>query len=193
MAIATKKRLTLEEYLTYDDGTDTRYELVDGVLVAMPPESRLNHRIASFLFASFLRLGIESDLLCIGLQIAVSSPKASARQPDFVILSPSADEELGALKSDLITYEVPVPQLVVEIVSPGADNHDRDYVEKPIEYAARGIPEYWIVDPYRAVVLVGTLMDDAYQFQTFEGNTRIVSPTFPALNLTAMQVLNAGR
>lgn len=29
------KKLTLDEYLAYDDGTDTRYELVDGNLVAM--------------------------------------------------------------------------------------------------------------------------------------------------------------
>ncbi len=35
----TQKLLTFEEYLTYDDGTDTRYELVDGELVEMPPES----------------------------------------------------------------------------------------------------------------------------------------------------------
>jgi Uma2 family endonuclease len=32
---ATAKRISLEEYLTYDDGTETRYELVDGVLVEM--------------------------------------------------------------------------------------------------------------------------------------------------------------
>jgi Uma2 family endonuclease len=30
--------LTVEDYLAYDDGTDSRYELVDGVLVDMPPE-----------------------------------------------------------------------------------------------------------------------------------------------------------
>ena len=39
MTIATNQRLTLEEYLSYDDGTDTRHELVDGVLVAMGAES----------------------------------------------------------------------------------------------------------------------------------------------------------
>ncbi|NJL23339.1 MAG: Uma2 family endonuclease, partial [Leptolyngbyaceae cyanobacterium SM1_3_5] len=38
MTQATRK-LTFEEYLAYDDGTDTRYELVDGVLVEMPTES----------------------------------------------------------------------------------------------------------------------------------------------------------
>ncbi len=35
MAIATQKKMTLEEYLAYTDGTDYRYELVDGVLVEM--------------------------------------------------------------------------------------------------------------------------------------------------------------
>ncbi|MBD1859321.1 MULTISPECIES: Uma2 family endonuclease, partial [Leptolyngbya] len=33
---------TIEEYLDYDDGTDTRYELVDGELIEMPPERPLN-------------------------------------------------------------------------------------------------------------------------------------------------------
>ncbi len=32
---ATSQRITFAEYLTYDDGTDTRYELVDGELVPM--------------------------------------------------------------------------------------------------------------------------------------------------------------
>nr|WP_319420902.1 hypothetical protein [Pleurocapsa sp. FMAR1] len=35
----TTTSLSLEEYLAYDDGTDSRYELVDGKLVAMPPKS----------------------------------------------------------------------------------------------------------------------------------------------------------
>jgi Uma2 family endonuclease len=45
----TTQRLTFEEYLAYDDGTNTRYELVNGVLVAMGAESSLNLDIALFL------------------------------------------------------------------------------------------------------------------------------------------------
>jgi Uma2 family endonuclease len=40
------KKLTLEEYLAHDDGTDRRYELVDGVLVEMPPETGRNNLIS---------------------------------------------------------------------------------------------------------------------------------------------------
>jgi Uma2 family endonuclease len=35
-------------------------------------------------------------------------------------------------------------------------------------------------------------VDGEYQFQQFRGNERIISPTFPELNLTAEQVFNAG-
>lgn len=41
----TPKLLTFEEYLVYDDGTDILYELVNGELVEMPPESQENSDI----------------------------------------------------------------------------------------------------------------------------------------------------
>jgi Uma2 family endonuclease len=42
MAVATRRSMSLEEYLIYDDGMDTRYELVDEVLVEMGAESTIN-------------------------------------------------------------------------------------------------------------------------------------------------------
>ncbi|WP_367889252.1 Uma2 family endonuclease [Leptolyngbya iicbica] len=44
---------------------------------------------------------------------------------------------------------MPAPLLVVEVVSPGKVNEDRDYRYKRSEYATRGIGEYWIIDPSR--------------------------------------------
>ncbi len=86
---------------------------------------------------------------------------------------------------------MPPPQLVVEVVSPGKANQQRDYVEKREQYATRGIPEYWIVDPHAAVVIVLKLESNNYiEVGQFRGCDRILSPTFPALDLTAEQVLN---
>ena len=50
-----ERTLTAKEYLTYDDGTDGRYELVKGKIVEMPPESNFNARIAIFLLGQFLK------------------------------------------------------------------------------------------------------------------------------------------
>jgi Uma2 family endonuclease len=62
LANATQRRMSLEEYLTYDDGTDTRYELVDGVLVDMGSESTINTWIASFLHGIFILMGLPAEL-----------------------------------------------------------------------------------------------------------------------------------
>ncbi|HEY9906979.1 MAG TPA: Uma2 family endonuclease [Thermosynechococcaceae cyanobacterium] len=196
MTQATARFRTLEEYLAYDDGTDTRYELVNGVLVEMSPESRLNRQIASFLFGAFVRLGLPTELLVIGTQITVISPEVTARQPDFVVLSPECAIVLEGAKSDVITAEIPAPALVVEVVSPGdekSDNYQRDYVEKPKEYAERRIPEFWRIDPARSLVSVLVLKGGRYVEQVFRGSDRAISPTFPELNLTAHQILTAGK
>jgi len=38
----TPVKLTFEQYLEYDDGTDNRYELFNGQLIPMAPESEEN-------------------------------------------------------------------------------------------------------------------------------------------------------
>jgi Uma2 family endonuclease len=188
MTIATKP-MTLEEYLNFDDGTDTRYELVDGQLIAMPTESDLNDRIASFLYAYFLQLGIPYYCLSMKAQIAVSGKLANARQPDLTILSEEAAMALEGARQRLINHDMPPPSLVVEVVSPQQEN--RDYRHKRTEYAGRHILEYWIVDPIAEKVTVLEWVDGLYEEQVYQENQSILSPLFPALNLTAAQVLTS--
>ena len=195
MTQAKPRFRTIDEYLDYDDGTDTRYELVDGELIEMGAEKRLNEKIALWLLSQFLQF-VPIDLIARGTQISVRGKTASARNPDLMILTEELDQALSQQPQSLITFDMPAPVLAIEVVSPGKpgeDNYDRDYVEKPKEYAARGIPEFWQVDPSRSVVIVLTLKDGAYQPREFRGNDRVASPLFPGLQLTAAQILNAGR
>jgi Uma2 family endonuclease len=195
MTIAPQKRMTLEQYLTYEDGTDTRYELVDGELVAMGAESTINTIIASFLLSVFLQLGLPPYRLGFKQKIAVAGTYATARDPDLILHTEASFLAIKDRSQACLQLQEPNPMLIVEIASPGnesSDNYQRDYVQKPREYAARGIPEYWIVDASRAWVLVGQLTDETYQFQEFRDDTLIISPTFPTLNLSAAQLLTAG-
>lgn len=48
-ASAPLRLYTFEEYLNYDDGTDIRYELEDGILLEMPPASDSHEAIITFL------------------------------------------------------------------------------------------------------------------------------------------------
>jgi Uma2 family endonuclease len=197
MTVTAQRRMTLEEFLAYDDGTDTRYELVDGVLVEMGAESTINTRIASYLHGMFIfLLGLSSDLVAFKQKIQVSSSYVSARDPDLIIHTEASDLAIDGLSEACLKLNDPNPAIVIEVVSPGnenSDNYQRDYEQKPVEYADRGIPEMWMIDPERSVVLIGTLTDGAYQFQEFRGGDAVISPTFPALKLTAIEILKRGR
>ena len=186
----TTKSMTLEEYLNHDDGTDIGYELVNGELIAMPTESDLNNCIASFLFACFLQVGIPHYCLRMGAQIAVSGARATARQPNLMVLSEETATALAGARHCLITHEMPPPLLVVEVVSLGQES--RDYRHKRTEYAGRQIPEYWIVDPIAQKVTVLEWVDGMYEEQVYQGDQAIVSPQLAALNLTAATILSAG-
>jgi Uma2 family endonuclease len=194
MTVVTSQKMSLEEYLIYDDGTDTRHELVDGVLVEMGTENPVNNLIASFLFSVFLGMGIPYYRLVIGRRLGVSAAQATARQPDFIV---HTEASLAAILADqILLFQQANPALVVEVVSNSeADprSRKRDYQEKRAEYEARGIPEYWIVDPIKAVVLVLTLEQGQYREQRCIGPQVLKSSAFPTLTLTAAQVLTAGR
>ena len=194
MTISTKQRMTLEEYLSYDDGTDIRYQLRDGVLVAMGAESDTNVSIAMFLISIFLQI-VPYSLLRRGTEIAVSGNYAETRYPDLMVLTPDAQVALSGQKRSLITFEMPAPALVIEVVSNSEQDKKsraRGYQDKRAEYAGREIPEYWIIDPTAAVVLILSLVDGRYQEQVFTGNDLLSSPTFPKLTLTAKTVFTAG-
>ncbi|WP_019500130.1 Uma2 family endonuclease [Pseudanabaena sp. PCC 6802] len=188
----TTQHLTLAEYLNYSDSKDRCYELVNGELVEMSPEWDFNSQIASNLFAELLQIVSSRLIRCKGTEIVVAGVRATTRVPDLMVLS---EELLLALRQSsrgTITLDMPPPVLVVEVVSPGKENEDRDYRYKRSEYAARGIAEYWIVDPERAQVTVLVLVHGLYEEVVFRGSDRLISQVFPTLQITAEQVLRAG-
>jgi Uma2 family endonuclease len=183
---------SFEEYLAADpaDLPEGRYEYWDGVLIEVMPESLFNDGLANHLMILLVGAGISLDLIRPGRVEVVVPGRPRTRFPDLTILE-EAHLTLSARRAT-ITLDMPSPQLVAEVVSPGDEksaNYQRDYQEKPKQYAERGIPEIWLIDPDRAWVKVGTLEDGEYQFATFQGNDRLLSPTFPQLTLTAAQVL----
>ena len=192
----THQQMTLDEFLRYDDGTEVRYELVDGVLVEMGAESTINTLIAGYVFATFLQMGLPTYRIGFKQWLAVPRGAATARDPDLIVHSEASFSAIEGRPEAILKLEDPSPMLVVEVVSPGqveTPNYNRDYVEKRSEYAAKGIPEYWLIDPSRQVVLILVLQEDTYREQRFQGTQIVVSPSFPLLDVTAEQLLQAGR
>lgn len=92
-----------------------------------------------------------------------------------------------------ITRDMPPPALVVEVVSPGEENRQRDYRYKHTEYAARAIAEYWIVDPEQRQVTVCQWVEGQYEDTVFREGDAICSTVVPKLELTVKQLFAAGQ
>jgi Uma2 family endonuclease len=193
MAVAKPGKITFEEYLSYQDDTEQRYELIDGELVALPPESEFNNWIANHLFLLLATAQIVNPRLIrthtCEIQVPVlEQADAANRYPDLVILR---EEHLVLTQKRLtVTRDMPPPQLVVEVVSRGRANRERDYQRKRLQYAAIAVPEYWLIDPELQTIAVLKLGKAAYQeFGAFQRQMPIISPQFGTLNITAEQVL----
>ena len=178
-------KMTLEEFLEYDDDTEVMYEFVDGEPILMATESEINRRIASLLFASFLQLGIPFYRLSMKTEIITTGSRM--RIPDLVVFSEELAKAMEGAKRSLIVSDMPAPSLVVEVVSPNQSS--RDYRHKRSEYAARGISEYWIIDPILGRVTVLEWVDGFYEEKVYEGQQSIFSPIFAELELAVSQVL----
>ncbi|HBE21668.1 MAG TPA: Uma2 family endonuclease [Cyanobacteria bacterium UBA11149] len=185
------KKFTFAEYLNYEDETDYRYELIDGELVPLAPESEFNNFIANFLLFTLASSGIVPLRLirthACEVQVPVLQPKDAAnRYPDVVVLR---EEHLTLMNKRLtITLDMPPPRLVAEVVSPGKVGRERDYNRKRKQYAAIGIPEYWIIDPAGQQVMVLRWESGEYVESVFAGSERIISAIFPELELTVEEI-----
>lgn len=177
------KILTFEEYLAYDDGTDIRYELVDGVLVEMPPESPENCDVAKLLFVELLKVVPVFLLSYKDFEVEVSGRRAKTRLPDLMILGEECRTALQSEARGTITRDMPPPLVVIEVVSPGSQNEARDYRYKRSEYAARGIPEYWIVDPRKSKVTVLSLVEGLYEETEYTRADIIVCNVVPQVRV----------
>ena len=195
MTQAKVKLASFEEYLAYSDETpmEGRYELVGGELVELPPESEENNWLALNLRDYLIRV-VPRRLVRVHaceVQVPVLQAKDAAnRFPDLIVLR---QEHLERTQRRLtITLDMPPPRLIVEVVSPGKTNRERDYVQKRAQYAAIDVPEYWLVDPVAQTVGVLTLEGSAYQeVGVFGTQAAIASVEFPDLELRVEQIFDA--
>ncbi len=177
---------SFEEYLSYDDGTDKLYELFNGELIEMPPESGINVQIATFLLIQFGSLLGYKRVRGHCLELEVRGEPRN-RYPDLTIIREEHIRQLA--NRNTIRLSMLPPLLVVEVVSPGELQRDRDFIAKRLQYQGCCIPEYWIIDPQNRTVLVLELIDGTYnEIGIFSGEDLIISPQFDDLNLQVAQI-----
>jgi Uma2 family endonuclease len=200
----TKQLVSFEEYLTYNDGTDARYELERGELIPIGQARSGHGEIMHFLERKFTteieRLEVDwvARQAAIGVRVPQVGRRDTSRVPDVTVL-PIEQWKTLRNREAVIELDEDPPLLVVEVVSAGTES--RDHRAKRAEYNILGIPVYIIVDflgydqngkAVERKITVLTLVEGFYDESIFRDEQVVKIPTFPELKLTANQIINAG-
>ena len=118
MSEAAVKRMTLAEFLRWEDGTDTRYELLGGCPVAMAPPA-IAHGILA------LRLGARIDAALRSRPPCFGQSEAGIARPDRNDTCYIADLAVTCNPPERGQQLLQDPLLIVEILSPGTALYDR--------------------------------------------------------------------
>ncbi|MGG6266771.1 Uma2 family endonuclease [Leptolyngbya sp. AN03gr2] len=197
-----KPPVSFDEFLEwYPNLPGVHYELRRGIILERSMPSGKHSEIAGLLV---LPIGIvirQSKLdYFMPKDCVVRAERESAYEPDGIVLDSREIANEPNWEEFSAVEHCKTIKLIIEVVS---TNWRDDYYTKFAAYEALGISEYWIVDyaalgarrflgnPKEPTLWVCELIEDEYQMNAFRGNDRIISPTFPELQLTAAQVFQA--
>jgi Uma2 family endonuclease len=126
-----------------------RYELIGGVLYVSTAPDLIHQRAAGRIYIAFDKYLEQEPIGEILLGPGVILSDYDGVIPDLVYLSNERRDEIA---TGARIYGA--PNLVVEILSPGKQNMERDRKKKLTLYAKFGVEEYWIVDTRERAVEV---------------------------------------
>ena len=172
-----ENRVTWSDYRSWDD--ENRWEIIDGQPYAMT-SPRVSHQevcgeLFALLHAHFKGRSCRPFISPIDVRIT----EYDAVQPDLLVV---CDES-----QITPTHIEGPPTLVVEVLSPSTQRHDR--VRKLRLYAAAGVGEYWLIQPYPALAEVLSLENGSYLISgAYTEKDTLTSPSFPELALSLQEI-----
>jgi Uma2 family endonuclease len=136
VAEPARRLWTLDEFLAFDDGTDTRYQLFDGQIFAMAPASDVHGALVARLAA---RIGAGLRPPCeVVIEAGIVPPERadSWYQADLAVTcSPLTGQQL-----------ISEPVLIVEVLSPSTATTDRD----------RKLPDYRTIPSLQDILVISS-------------------------------------
>src|SRR5262249_51496292 len=173
------------EYLALD--TNQLVEFSDGCIEVLPMPLMFHQLIVKFLhrlLETYVAAHAKGEVLFAPLPVRLWPGKY--REPDIIYLRPHRIKNVHAQPEGA--------DLVVEVVSEGEENRERDLVKKREEYARAGISEYWTVDPQEKQITVLVLEGQTYrEHGVFKPGTVATSVLLHGFSASVDVVVAAGQ
>ncbi len=180
MLLDIEKKATVQDYERLEEGAP--YQLIAGELILTPSPTPFHQSISMNLsttlgvFVKQRKLGI---IFAAPLDVYLSDE--DVYQPDLIFIR--ADRANGLRKDKLRI----IPDLVVEVLSPSTAYYD--FTRKKEMYCARGVEEYWIVDPEAETIEIMTKQGEIYRTEQLLHNLDILeSAMFPGFRMKVEEI-----
>ncbi len=135
-------RWTTKDIDALPDNEWIRYEIIDGELFVARSPHHKHQQLAGRIFAALDNWAFNTGQGEASIMPGLIFSEADNVSPDVVWASTERIAEI----QDQAGHFQGAPELVVEVLSPGKANEDRDRSAKLKLYSTQGVLEYWIVD-----------------------------------------------
>ncbi|HLG13351.1 MAG TPA: Uma2 family endonuclease [Blastocatellia bacterium] len=186
MSTAFEPLLTIDDLAAMpDDGN--RYEIIEGELLVSRSPSLTHQSVSINLVLVLTGYLSQSPIGRIWTTPGVILSEFSAVIPDLAFVS---NERLSQIaSSERITGP---PDLMIEIVSPGAENERRDRIAKRQLYGRYGVREYWVVDPIKRRIEVFCLDGQALNLRAaYSEQDELTSSVLPGFACKVEMILRS--
>ncbi|MBE5873607.1 MAG: helix-turn-helix domain-containing protein [Lachnospiraceae bacterium] len=145
-------KYTLQDY--YAIPRERRVELIDGVIYDMSALTFVHQHILGTIFTTLQNYIAGRGGQCLPMMapvdVRLDRDDKTMVQPDILILCD---------KSKICKWGINgAPDFCLEIVSESTGR--KDYIKKLQKYTEAGVKEYWIIDPFRKVLVIYHWKDD---------------------------------
>jgi Uma2 family endonuclease len=175
-------RISYEDFLKLSEGSERRYEYIDGEVYLLTSPSYEHQaivmEISNVLYNWFRGKGCRPLTAPFDVTLAKGDVK-NVVQPDIVVICDTENTYEGKYTG--------VPTMVIEVVS--ESTRQRDLLRKLDLYFYGGVREYWIVNPMRKEVYVYRFQEqDIKEFHVYRETEKAQSTVFEGLEVPLGQV-----
>lgn len=180
-----KENISYEDFLKLSEGSENRYEYIDGEVYLLASPSYGHQKIIMEISNAFYNFFKGKDCQPLNspfdVTITVNDNK-NVVQPDIIVICDKENiNEKGKYTG--------IPGLVVEVLSPSTQK--KDMLKKLNLYLNGGVKEYWIVNPERREAYIYSFNEfDIKEYIVCKGNEQVKSLVFEGLSISIDELFN---
>jgi Uma2 family endonuclease len=167
MSEAAIRRMSLEEFLGWNDGTERRYELIGGFPVAMAPPGVVHGELVA-------RIARHLENALAGRRPCRASVEAGILHPERADSFFVADVAATCAPREPRRQYIADPVLLIEILSPSTERHDR-HVKIPVYRQIASVQEILLVDSDDGYVELHRRQGDQWIIQILRDPAEVLS------------------